>query len=58
MIEAAGHLPDSQYLIAQRVNLFFESESPALNARPVWQLIDSANLTAGQIAGRLRQSRR
>jgi len=57
LIEAAGHLLDSQYLIAQRVNLFFESESPALNARPLWQLIDPANLTAAQIAERFRQAR-
>jgi len=57
LIEAAGHLLDTQDLIAHRVKLFMEHESPNLNAKAMWQTVESASLSAHEIAAKFRQSR-
>jgi hypothetical protein len=55
--EAAGHLLDTQELIAQRVQLFLEHESPNLNAKAMWQAIESARWSAADIVSKFRLSR-
>ena len=55
--EAAGHLLDSQELIALRVQLFLEHEAPNLNARAMWQSIESARWSAADIISKFRLSR-
>jgi uncharacterized damage-inducible protein DinB len=57
LLEAAGHLVDAQDLIAQRVQLYFENESPDLAAKAAWDMIEAAQLSAPQAAARFRQSR-
>ena len=57
LLEAAGHLLDTQELIAQRVMMFFETERPDLNAKVMWQTVESARLPAGEIALSFRRSR-
>lgn len=55
--EAIGHVLDTQHLIAQRVNLFMEIESPNLTAAAMWGQIESANLTVTEMAAQFRQAR-
>jgi uncharacterized damage-inducible protein DinB len=55
--EAAGHLLDTQHLIAQRVELFMEQAAPNLSAKAMWQAIESARLSAAEIAAEFRLSR-
>ncbi len=55
--EAAGHLLDTQELIAQRAQLFLEHESPNLNAKAMWQSIESARWSAADIVSKFRLSR-
>ncbi len=55
--EAAGHLLDTQRLIAGRVGLFMEHNAPNLNAKAMWQAIESAQLSTTTIAAEFRQSR-
>ena len=55
--EAAGHLLDTQELIALRVQLFLEHESPNLNAKALWQSIESARWSAADIVSKFRLSR-
>ena len=55
--EAAGHLLDTQHLIAQRVELFLEHTAPNLNAKAMWQAVESARLSAAEIAAEFRLSR-
>lgn len=57
LAEAAGHLLDTQELIAQRVDLFLESISPNLSAKAMWQTIASARLSASEIAVNFQRSR-
>lgn len=57
LLEAAGHILDTQELIAQRVAMFFESEQPDLNAKAMWQRVEAARLTAAEIAMNFRLSR-
>jgi uncharacterized damage-inducible protein DinB len=55
--EAAGHLLDTQELIAHRVNLFLEEASPNLNAKAMWQTVESAKLSSEEIGTLFRHSR-
>lgn len=55
--EAAGHLLDTQHLIAQRVELFMEHAAPNLSAKAMWQAVESARLSAAEIAAEFRLSR-
>ena len=55
--EAAGHLLDTQHLIAQRVQLFMEQAAPNLSAKAMWQTVESARLSAAEIAAEFRLSR-
>ncbi len=55
--EAAGHLLDTQHLIAQRVDLFMEQAAPNLSAKATWQAVESARLSAAEIAAEFRISR-
>jgi len=55
--EAAGHVLDTQHLIAQRVELFMEHAAPNLNAKAMWQAVESAKLSAAEIAAEFRLSR-
>jgi uncharacterized damage-inducible protein DinB len=55
--EAAGHLLDTQYLIAQRVELFMEHAAPDLSAKAMWQAVESARLSSAEIAAEFRRSR-
>jgi uncharacterized damage-inducible protein DinB len=55
--EAAGHLLDTQELIAQRVQLFLEHESPNLNAKAMWQAVEAARWSAAEIVSKFRLSR-
>jgi uncharacterized damage-inducible protein DinB len=55
--EAAGHLLDTQHLIAQRVELFMTQAAPNLNAKAMWQAVESAKLSAAEIAAEFRLSR-
>ena len=55
--EAIGHVLDTQELIAQRVDLFMQSESPNLTAAAMWGQIESANLTVTDMLAQFRQSR-
>jgi uncharacterized damage-inducible protein DinB len=55
--EAAGHLLDTQELIAQRVQLFLEHEAPNLNAKAMWQAVESARWSATDILSKFRLSR-
>ncbi len=55
--EAAGHLLDTQHLIAQRVELFMEHAAPNLNAKAMWQAVESAELSSVEIAAEFRLSR-
>lgn len=55
--EAIGHILDTQHLIARRVNLFMESESPNLTAAAMWGQIESANLTVIELVAQFRQAR-
>lgn len=57
LTEAAGHLLDTQELIAQRVDLFLENVSPNLNAQAMWQTVESSRLTTAEIAVNFRRSR-
>ena len=57
LLEAAGHLLDTQYLIAQRVELFLSQPAPDLNAKSMWQTVESAALPVKDIAAHFRQSR-
>lgn len=55
--EAAAHLLDTQELIAQRVQLFLEHESPNLNAKAMWQSVEAARWSATDIVAKFRLSR-
>ena len=55
--EAAGHLLDTQHLIAQRVELFMQHAAPNLNAKAMWQAVESARLSAVEIAAEFHLSR-
>jgi len=55
--EAAGHLLDTQHLIAQRVELFMTQAAPNLNAKAMWQAVESAKLSSAEIAAEFRLSR-
>ncbi len=55
--EAAGHLLDTQHLIAQRVELFMEHAAPNLNAKAMWQAVESGKLSAAEITAEFRLSR-
>ncbi len=55
--EAIGHILDTQHLIARRVKLFMESESPNLTAAAMWGQIESADLTVSELAAQFRQAR-
>ncbi len=55
--EAIGHVLDTQELIAQRVNLFMQFESPNLTAAAMWGQVESANLMATDMLAQFRQSR-
>jgi uncharacterized damage-inducible protein DinB len=55
--EAAGHLLDTQHLIAQRVELFMTQAAPNLNAQAMWQAVESARLSTNEIAAEFRLSR-
>jgi uncharacterized damage-inducible protein DinB len=55
--EAAGHLLDTQQLIARRVELFMEHAAPDLNAAATWQAIESVQLSTAGIATEFRLSR-
>jgi uncharacterized damage-inducible protein DinB len=55
--EAAGHLLDTQHLIAHRVELFMEHAAPNLSAKAMWQAVESAKLTSAEIAAEFRRSR-
>jgi len=55
--EAAGHLLDTQHLIAQRVDLFMEHAAPNLSAKAMWQAVESAKLSVAEIAAEFRLSR-
>ncbi len=55
--EAAGHLLDTQHLIAQRVQLFLEQATPKLNAAALWQTVESTRLSATEMAAEFRLSR-
>ena len=55
--EAAGHLLDTQYLIARRVELFMEHATPDLSAKAMWQAVESVQLSSADIAAEFRRSR-
>lgn len=55
--EAIGHVLDTQELIAQRVNLFMQFESPNLTAATMWAQVESASLTVAQMTANFSQSR-
>jgi uncharacterized damage-inducible protein DinB len=55
--EAAGHLLDTQLLIAQRVELFMTHAHPNLNAQAMWHDVESAKLSPAEIAAEFRLSR-
>ncbi len=55
--EAAGHLLDTQHLIAQRAALFMEHAAPNLTAKAMWQAVESAQLSTAEIASEFRLSR-
>ena len=55
--EAAGHLLDTQHLIAGRVELFMVHLAPNLSAKAMWQAVESARLSAAEIAAEFRLSR-
>lgn len=55
--EAAGHLLDAQDLISFRVGLFMENEKPNLSAKAVWEMVESARLSANKLAAVFRDSR-
>ncbi len=55
--EAAGHLLDTQHLIAQRVELFMAHAAPNLNAQAMWQAVESAKLSVAEITAQFRLSR-
>jgi uncharacterized damage-inducible protein DinB len=55
--EAIGHILDTQQLIAQRVNLFMQAESPDLTAAAMWGQVESASLRVVEMLARFRQSR-
>ncbi|HZY42218.1 MAG TPA: DinB family protein [Anaerolineae bacterium] len=55
--EAVGHVLDTQELIAQRVELFLQHESPDLTAKAMWNKVESASLAVRDMALKFRQSR-
>ncbi len=55
--EAIGHILDTQELIAQRVTLFMQSESPNLMAAAMWGQVESARLTVAEMLMWFRESR-
>ncbi len=55
--EAAGHLLDTQHLIAQRVQLFMEQAAPNLNSKAMWQVVESDRLSSAELAAEFRLSR-
>jgi uncharacterized damage-inducible protein DinB len=55
--EAIGHVLDTQELIAHRVSLFMQFESPNLTAAAMWGQIESANLAVTEMIAQFRQSR-
>jgi uncharacterized damage-inducible protein DinB len=55
--EAAGHLLDTQQLIARRVELFMEDTAPDLDAKAMWQAVESSQLPTSVLAVEFRQSR-
>ncbi len=55
--EAIGHVLDTQELIAQRVALFMQFESPDLNARAMWNEVASAGLSVREMTAQFRRSR-
>ncbi len=55
--EAAGHLLDTQHLIAQRVELFMSQAAPNLSAKAMWQAVESAKLSSAEMAAEFRLSR-
>jgi uncharacterized damage-inducible protein DinB len=55
--EAIGHILDTQELIARRVNLFMQAESPNLTAAAMWGQIESASLTVAEMVAQFRRSR-
>jgi uncharacterized damage-inducible protein DinB len=56
-LEAAGHLLDTQHLIAQRVQLFLTQPAPDLKSKAMWQTVEAATLSHAEIAAQFRQSR-
>jgi uncharacterized damage-inducible protein DinB len=57
LTEAAGHLLDTQELIARRVDLFLDNASPNLNAQAMWQVVEASRLTIAEIVVNFRRSR-
>ncbi len=57
LVEAAGHLLDSQNLIAHRVQLLLSQTLPDLNAKAVWQMGEASALSAADITAEFRASR-
>lgn len=57
LLEAAGHLLDTQLLIGQRVDLFMTQAAPNLNSQAMWQAVESAKLSPTEITAEFRLSR-
>jgi uncharacterized damage-inducible protein DinB len=57
LLEAAGHLLDSQHLIAHRVELFLDNDAPNLSAKAPREMIDLAGLAASAMAHAFHVSR-
>ncbi len=55
--EAIGHVLDTQDLIAQRVALFMQFEAPDLDAKAMWNEVESANLPVREMVAQFGQSR-
>jgi uncharacterized damage-inducible protein DinB len=55
--EAASHLLDAQQLIAGRVELFMQSETPNLSGKSPSEMVDQSGLGITEIASAFRQSR-
>ncbi len=58
LIEAASHQLDAQQLIAGRVELFMQSDTPNLSAKSPAEMVDQSGLSATEISQAFRQSRR
>lgn len=57
LLEAAGHLLDSQELLAGRVTLFMQQTAPNLSGKAPAEMIDQSGLSASQIARTFRTAR-